>query len=136
MSNRQRYFKRLLAVMLSLNLTFGMGTYSAFAAELETEATAAASEESTVDAAPEPSAAPENPALPPYFPGGLVPHRQHPEGTQGDFRRHGLRRRGFGGKPDGEAYRKREKAHVGRIHKSWVRQLHRKSLHPIWCPET
>ena len=34
MSNRQRYFKRLLAVMLSLNLTFGMGTYSAFAAEL------------------------------------------------------------------------------------------------------
>ena len=58
MSNRQRYFKRLLAVMLSLNLTFGMGTYSAFAAELETESTAAASEESTVDTAPEPSAAP------------------------------------------------------------------------------
>lgn len=40
----------------------------------------------------------ENPALPPHFHGGLVPHRQHPEGTQGDFRRHGLRRRGFGWK--------------------------------------
>ena len=42
----------------------------------------------------------------------------------------------LGGEPHGKAYRKREKAHVGRIQKSWVRQSHRKSLRPIWSPGT
>ena len=50
--------------------------------------------------------------------------------------RHGFRRRRPCGEPHGKAYRKREKAHVGRIQKSWVRQSHRKSLRPIWSPGT
>ena len=78
----------------------------------------------------------EDPALPPHLHGGLVAHHQHPEGTQGNSGRHGFRQRRPCGEPHGKAYRKREKAHVGRIQKSWVRQSHRKSLRPIWSPGT